>query len=137
MATIWGVPFTICDLRLPLPVDIVPPILGAVDDWGMPVLQSQTNYLDLKVKVKPVKREGKTQELSLDLSRIAVLYEGNVVSKNPVNGVIIPKTVTTGIINGEKGEIVILPVGQSSLEIVRNLLGEKIKFEFTKTLANI
>lgn len=138
MATIWGAPFYISEIRLPLPPpEVVNPVTTAVDKWGMPISNVPISYLDLKIKVKPVKKEAKNQQISLDLSDSAVLFEGNVVTKNPVTGVILPNTKGTGVINGERGEIVIVGVGQSSLKLITDLLGEKIRFEFKKTLANI
>lgn len=134
MPTVWSSPFTISTIRIPLPPVVA--TTGLEDEWGIPISPLDNGSMLVKVKLKPTKKLTKETEISLALQSSAVYFEGFVVSKTP-EGVLIPGTKGTGEINGEIGNIRILASGQSSISIVRQLLGDKILIEFTKTMANI
>lgn len=134
MATIWNAPFTISTLRVPLPP--VVSTTGLEDEWGIPISPLDNGFMLVEVKLTPTKKLTKEQEISLAFQKATVYFEGFVVSKKP-DGFLIPGTKGTGEINGQKGEVKIIATGQSSLGVIRQLLGEKISIEFTKTVANI
>lgn len=134
MATIWGNPFILSDLIIPLPP--VVSTTGLEDEWGMPISPLDNGFIDIKAKLRVTKKLTKEIELSLALQKSSVLFEGFVVSKNP-DGLLIPGTKGTGVINGQRGEIKLIATGQSSISVNQSLLGEKISIEFTRTVGNI
>jgi hypothetical protein len=134
MATIWNAPFTISTVRLPLPPVIT--TAGLEDEWGIPITPLDNGFMLVELKLRPTKKLTKEAELSLALQKATVFFEGFVVSKTP-DGELIPGTKGTGVVNGQQGEIKVIATGQSSLGIVKNLLGEKVSIEFMRTLANI
>lgn len=138
MATIWSAPFTFSTLRIPL--NPVVSLTGLEDEWGIPIVTPAppiTNGLMIvTVKLRPTKQLTKEGEISLALEKASVLFEGFVIKKEPA-GLLIPGTKGKGEVNGQTGEIKLIATGQSSLGIIRKILGEKIRIEFTRTLAKI
>lgn len=134
MATIWGSPFIISDIRIPLPP--VVSTAGLEDEWGIPISPLDNGFIDIKAKLRVTKKLTKEIELSLALQKSSVLFDGFVVSKSP-NGLLIPGTKGTGIINGQLGEVKLIATGQSAIPIIQQLLGEKISIEFTRTVGTI
>lgn len=134
MATIWNAPFTISTIRLPLPP--VVSTAGLEDEWGMPISPLDDGFMLVELKLRPTKKLTKEAEISLALQKSTVFFEGFVVSKNPERE-LIAGTKGTGVINGQSGDIRVVATGQSSLGVIKQLLGEKISIEFIRTLGNI
>lgn len=134
MATIWTTPFIISTIRLPLPP--VVSTTGLEDEWGIPISSLDNGFALVELKLKPSKKLTKETELSLALQKDTVFFEGFVVSKLPEIE-LIPGTKGTGVVNGQTGEVKVMATGQSSIDIVRKVLGEKISIEFMRTTGNI
>lgn len=136
MATIWSVPFTLSTLLIPL--NPIFPLTGLEDEWGMLIVSPPPNpeMMTLIVKLKPSKKLTREAETSLALTNASVLFEGYVIKKIP-EGLLIPGTKGKGTVNGQTGEVELIATGQSSIGIVRKILGEKIAIEFTRTLAKV
>lgn len=134
--TIWGSPFEFSDLIFPL-TPVAPAIPLLEDEWGIPIPPlNSTQFMLVKAKLKVTKKLTKEEQISLALEKMTLLFEGNIISKTP-GGVLLPGTKGTGIINGKKGDIKLISTGQSSLEIIRRLLGEKITIAFNQTVSPI
>jgi hypothetical protein len=127
MATIWGDPFTVSTLLLP----IKPVLLDPVDEWGNPI--ESLEIMIIQAKLKASKRLRSEADISLPLQRQTVLFEGFVLSQS-VELELLAGTKGTGTINGLVGEIKLLPVGQSSIGFLTNLLGTKLLIEFSQTV---
>lgn len=129
MATIWGDPFIVSTLRVPIMNLQADPLL---DEWGNPT--DSLTYMMISAKLKRSRRLRNEADISLPLQRQTVLYEGFVLEKS-IQSDLIPGTKGTGYINGVSGDIQILPVGQSSINFLGKLLGEKLLIEFSQTVA--
>ena len=137
MATIWSSPFTFSTLLIPLNPTF--PTTGIEDEWGMPIVSppsTNTGVMTLTVKLKPSRKLTKESEISLALVNASVLFEGFVIKKIP-EGLLIPGTKGKGTVNGQTGDVKLIATGQSSMQIIKKILGEKITIEFTQTLSKV